>query len=143
MQKVEHALLVLVLNFRIRNCSLTSRTPVHWVVVPVDEPLFVHLKERYLSLHVVLGLHGDVLVAPVHRKAQSPHRAAHVLDVGQCELLTQLSELCSGHLALCYAVCLLYLHLGGQTMAVPSLREHHIIAPHTLVSGYEIYVAPV
>ncbi|KUK61769.1 MAG: hypothetical protein XD82_0957 [Methanoculleus marisnigri] len=125
------------------NGRLAPGAEVHRMLALVDVAGFEHLQKRSLSLFIILREHGDVFVAPVGGEPEPPHGRPHLLDVPDREVAAHLPELLPRYIVFGDPVSLLDLHLGGEAVAVPPLREHHVKTAHTLVPRDKVDVAPV
>ncbi len=126
-----------------RDGGLTPGAEVYRMLALVDVAGFEHLQKRRLGQSVVLREHGDVLVAPVDGEPESPHGRPHLLDIPDREITAHLPEFIAGDIVFGDPVGLLDLYLGGETVAVPPLGEHYVVAAHAFVTRDEVNIAPV
>ena len=126
-----------------RDRGLAAGAEVDRVLRAVDVAVVEHPEERGLGLPVVGREHGHVLVRPVDREGHAAHGDAHLADVLRGQLAAEPAELLARQVVLGDPLLLLDLDLGGQAVAVPPLREHDVVAPHSPVPGQEVDVAPV
>ena len=125
------------------DCGFTAGTVVDRVFVLVDVAGFEHPQEGELRFCVVVRLHGDVFMAPVNGEPHGAQGLPHLFDVFDGEFAAHAAELFTGDIVFGDVVGLFHFDLGRQSVAVPALREHDVIAGHALVPGDDIHVNPV
>ena len=92
---------------------------------------------------IVIRHHGDVLITPVGGESHLAKREPHQRNVFLGKFYAQPPELLAGNIVFSDMIEFFHFHFRRETMAVPSLREHHIKTFHTFIAGKKVDIAPV
>ena len=140
---VELRLAVFVRDFCKCDRRFAPGAVVHRVFALVDVAGSEHAQERELGLAVVLRHHGDVFIGPVGGERHLAQGLAHLPDVLLGKFPAHPPELFPGDIVFRDMVEFLDFDFGGEAVAVPPLREHHVVSFHPLIAGKKIDIAPV
>ena len=125
------ARLVGVLNLGLSKCGVAVLAPVNRLVATIDHALIEHGLEDLDVGGIMLVIERQIRVVPVAEYAQATEAGLLQLDVLDCELVAELTNLGRGGLVeLLGAELLLDLVLNRLTVAVPTGDIGNLIALH-------------
>ena len=136
------AVFLFVFHFQIAHRALQHRVPVHQTFATVDQALLVQLHKGFGHRFGQLGVHGEVLAAPVHAVAH----AAHLRGDGVATLFFPLPHLAhkvfaAQVVAADFLLLQLALHhdLRGNAGVVGARNPDRVVATHAVVAGERVH----
>ena len=134
---------LLVLHLEIRDRRLASRAPVHDVLAAINQPLLMqpdkHLAHRARKVLV----HGEILAAPIHRRAQPPHLfldSAAIMPLPLPHPLDKLFASQFGALLAFGGQLPLHHHLRGNAGVVSPGKPQRSVAPHAMPAHDDVHL---
>ena len=144
----QRAFFFFAFHLQVRHRALQHRVPVDQAFAAVNQPLLVELDKGLSDCFGQIGVHGEVLTAPVHTVAH----AAHLAGDGAARLFFPLPHFVDkvfarlggrgAHVVAADALCLkLALHhdLGGNACVVGARNPGGVEAHHAVVAREAVH----
>ena len=139
------ALLVVILDFGLRQRGLLHRAPHHRLTALIERAVHEELHELFRNHPLGMIIHRQIRIGPIPRDAEALELFTLDIHPAFCKLAALLTEINDIHIVLVLAllaILLLDLPLDGKPVTVPArhiarIMPHHLMGPHNhILDGF-------